>query len=192
MKKVIFFIFIIVTLTFIHSNTFANSGRIAYIILKSKELLYCELLTVRDSLLIVSTNFFLDDREIISQTDSLYILKCNQIDFIKLTEQKAPLRNRWLFALIGLGAGAGVAITDYERNNSLKATSYLALPIGLILGYLVGAYFDVPNYKPEEIIFPVCNVNLEKMLIQHCRYATAEPPRFKSRLNKILAAEYNK
>lgn len=190
MKRLILFIFLI--LIFLQSYSFANYGRISYIYLKSKELIYCELLTVRDSLLVVSKNISLDDREIIRQMDSLCIIECNQIDFIKLVEQKAPYRNRLLFSLIGLGAGIGFSFAEYERNNSFRATSYISIPLGLIAGYLFGAYFDVSNYKAEEIIFPDCQKDFKSKLLLHCRYTQAEPPRFKSRLNKILADELNK
>lgn len=164
-------------------------GRIAYINLKSGKTVYCEIITVRDNLIVVSNQIHNDDDELAKNMESLLLINCEEIDFLKLTEQLAPYSNRIKFSTIGGLLGGLYTANEYRKDNKLT-TNLLFFPLGAFLGYLFGAYLDISHYREESVLFPDCE-NFKAEIIEHCRYKQNEPARFARRLNKVISAKNN-
>lgn len=161
-------------------------GRFSYIHVKPFLQYSGELLTIRDSFLIVHPYTNLTNKMILKHIDSIQLLPLKRIQYVKLVEEKS--NNYWKAALIGTGIGGGYALINYfskpesERKNF--KTHYYSLPIGLAVGYFFGLFQDNRAYKPEYIFYPE-----EKgfaPLKSQTRFSEGEPSDIKQAIDKKI------
>ncbi|MCX8055178.1 MAG: hypothetical protein N3A67_05875 [Ignavibacteria bacterium] len=179
-------IFLLILVFLLPQISFADFGRLAYVKTKFDSLYYGELIAVRDSLLVLATTPFADNRELSRKFDSLLILRCNQIDYVKLLEQPAKFTERIKFSAIGALLGGGLLAAQYKQNNKITTTDWLIFPLSVALGYLLGAYFDISNYKQEILIFPECSNRFYSTFSEHSRFKNSEPKSFARKLNQFI------
>ncbi len=179
-------IFLLILVFLLPQISFADFGRLAYIKTKCDSLYYGEIIAARDSLLVLSTNPFADNRQISDKFDSLLILRCNQIDYVKLLEQPAKFTKRIKFSTIGALLGGGLLAAQYKQNNKITTADWLIFPLSVAIGYLLGAYFDISNYKQETLIYPKCSNRFYQTLSEHSRFKQSEPKSFARKLNQLI------
>lgn len=170
-------------LLFLPQLIFADFGRLAFIRTTSDSLYYGEIIAARDSVIVLSSTPFAEDRQIYRQLDSLIIVRCNEIDYAKILERPASFSQRIKFSTFVALIGGGLLAARYEQ---ITATDWLILPLSVALGYLLGAYFDISNYKNEEIIYPDCSNKFYAVFSEHSRYKNAEPKSFARKLNQMI------
>ncbi len=164
----------------------ADFGRLAYVKTKSDTLCYGEIITARDSFIVLSKIPFADDRQIFRQFDSLLLVRCNEIDYVKILERPANFSQRIKFSTIGALIGGGLVAAQYKQNSKINSSDWLLVPLSIALGYLLGAYFDISNYKDKIIVFPECSNKFYSVFSEHSRYKNAEPKSFTRKLTQLI------
>jgi len=130
-------------------------GRLAFILTKSSNQYYGEIITIRDTLLLLSTISVQSNSELLENIDSLVIIQLSNIEYVKLAE--IVHKQAWKSGLIGGLLGSCYSAISYfskekEKRNLLQSS--IGIPIGFLVGYFWGLSVDVRKSAPIEIYFP--------------------------------------
>lgn len=166
-----------------------KKGRYAYVFIKPFKQVNGEIIAVRDSLLIIAERDYTDNRKLLRNIDSLKIIHLRTIQHIKLAKIKP--RQAYKIGLAGMGLGIGYGLIDYfstkpEKRDGLR--SAVGIPIGLVVGYIVGIAIDAGNTLPEEIFVPDAIAGLSPLLVE-ARFRNGEPAEFSRALDEIIFSE---
>ncbi len=162
-----------------------NKGRSAFVSTKSSMLYYGEILTIRDSLILLSPITNLSNTELLKNIDSIIIIEQGSIEYMKL--QAIVHKQAWKSGLVGGLLGACYTAISYfskdkEQRNLLKSSA--GIPIGFLAAYFWGLSLDVRKSAPVEVFFPA-EVGLLPLL-DESRFKNGEPIEFHRAFDKII------
>jgi sRNA-binding regulator protein Hfq len=164
----------------------AKDGRKVTVYLDNGTLRSGELLSVRDSFVVI-TNFTVQhDSELISNPQIIHVFPNKDILQIKLEkiESDAVFTGALIGGLIGLAADVVILAT---RKSDTQA-SYPGISLyGLIAGLLGGYFVSSNTSKPEEFALPSIKYGFS-YLKQYSRYSFGEPTKFYDIVNTKIKA----
>lgn len=181
-------ILIILVLLLCNADAIAQQQRAkqAYIMIKPDKLITGEIITVRDSIVIVAEFDAFSENYMLNNLDSLILLNCKTIDYIKINEPVKTTENRTNFAYFGGIAGAGFYASKQIGSEKFKPVDLLAIPIGIVAGYLFGLMLDAMKQFPETVIYPDCSDENRQTILNYSRYSKGEPRKIREAIDKHL------
>lgn len=165
----------------VYCNSFSQpepKGRMAYFHVKPFKQYYGEILSVRDSFLVISPVYYATNALLLRNIDSISILPLKKIQYINL--QAVRPHQAWRTGVIGGVAGLGYGLINYLTSNKSNANtnrSLFSIPIGFALGYLIGIMVDAGNSMPDEVFIPTDSTGLTPLKIS-ARFKNGEPAEF--------------
>lgn len=133
-----------------------------------------ELLSVRDTELVITSLLWESERQIRKHPESIRVLRLKDIDTIRLAGESHAVDGLKVGALVGLVVGAKIGSNE-EPNPGVKAFSaelhgVLGMVPGLLAGALVGGFI-----VSHDETFDPADMEQMKMLREAARYPEEEP-----------------
>jgi hypothetical protein len=138
-----------------------------------------ELVSVRDSAVVISTIEDIDEKELASQTASISVIKNQEILHVTVKGKSNLLKGMGLGTLIGVGSGAllGLASGDDPPGWFSFSAGEKAAALGILLGgagFIVGTIAGVISSKGSKEIEPLPDLDFSS-LKSVARYPAGEP-----------------
>jgi len=160
-----------------------SEGARVILLLNSGQQIHGELLSVRDSALVISTIEDIHEKELASQTASIHVIKNQEILHVTIKGKSKVLKGMVQGFLIGAGAGALLGLATYQP---CPPKSFICLDFGpgvaaaggaILLGgagFLIGTIAGIASSRGDKVIEPLPGRDLS-LLKPYARFPLEEP-----------------